>query len=61
LGFFRKYPSSKTASGKGKFSAWRFAYSPVSGLRKSGMPAEVDMPAPVRTTMLFAASQLRIY
>lgn len=60
LGFFLKYPSSNTASGKGKFSAWRFAYSPVSGLRKSGMPAEVDMPAPVKTTMFFAASQFAV-
>ena len=38
---------SKTASANGRFSLARFAYSPVSGDRKSGMPAEVLMPAPV--------------
>lgn len=31
----------------------RFAYSPVSFDRKSGMPAEVEIPAPARMTTFF--------
>ncbi|KAH8634640.1 NAD-dependent deacetylase sirtuin-2 [Alternaria alternata] len=38
---------SKTASGYGRFRRLRLAYRPVSGDLKSGMPAEVLMPAPV--------------
>lgn len=38
---------SKTASAYGRFSRARFAYRPVSGERKSGIPAEVLIPAPV--------------
>lgn len=45
---------SKTASGCGRFSRWRLEYSPVLGDLKSGIPAEVDMPAPVITTIRFA-------
>lgn len=56
FGFFRKYPSSKTASGKGRFNRWRLWYSPVDGERKSGIPAEVEIPAPVRMTMFLATS-----
>lgn len=37
---------SKTASAKGRLSLARFAYRPVSGDRKSGIPAEVLIPAP---------------
>ena len=43
----RKYEISKTASAYGRFNRARFAYNPVSGDRKSGMPAEVLIPAPV--------------
>lgn len=49
---------SKTASGKGRFSRCRFAYNPVAGDLKSGIPAEVDIPAPVRITIFFAIHQL---
>src|ERR1700735_2614995 len=42
---------SKTASAYGKLSRARFAYRPVLGDLKSGLPAEVDTPAPVRTTI----------
>jgi hypothetical protein len=38
---------SKTASGYGRFRRARFAYRPVSGDLKSGIPADVLMPAPV--------------
>ena len=37
---------SKTASGYGRLRRARFAYRPVSGDRKSGIPAAVEMPAP---------------
>ena len=50
---------SKTASGYGRFSRARFEYSPVSGERKSGIPALVEMPAPVRTTTRLTLSDLR--
>lgn len=36
----------------------RLAYRPVSGERKSGMPDEVLMPAPARTTIFFARLEL---
>jgi hypothetical protein len=42
---------SKTASGCGRFSRSRFAYSPVSGDLKSGIPADVLMPAPVYSSV----------
>ena len=35
-------------------SLCRFAYSPVAGDLKSGIPAEVDIPAPVRMTTFLA-------
>ena len=38
-GLFRKYEISKTASGKGRLYFLRFEYSPVPGVRKSGIPA----------------------
>lgn len=57
LGFCLKNPSSKTASGNGRFNACRFAYNPVSGERKSGIPADVEMPAPV-SKMMFLASRV---
>lgn len=38
---------SKTASGNGRLRRARLAYKPVSGDRKSGMPADVLIPAPV--------------
>ena len=38
---------SKTASGNGRSSRARLAYKPVSGERKSGIPADVLIPAPV--------------
>lgn len=37
---------SNTASAYGRFRRARFAYNPVSGDLKSGIPAEVLMPAP---------------
>lgn len=37
----------KTASGYGRFNLAKFAYRPVSGERKSGIPAAVLRPAPV--------------
>ena len=37
----------KTASGYGRSSFARLAYRPVSGERKSGIPAAVLTPAPV--------------
>lgn len=54
MGFCLKNPSSKTASGNGRFNACRFAYNPVSGDLKSGIPADVEMPAPVSTIMFLA-------
>lgn len=42
---------SNTASAYGKLSRAKFAYSPVLGDLKSGIPAEVDTPAPVSTTI----------
>ena len=59
FGFFRKYPSSNTASGKGSFSSCKFAYRPVSGDLKSGIPAAVEIPAPVRMTM-FLTEQAKV-
>ena len=38
---------SKTASGNGRSRRARLVYKPVSGDRKSGMPADVLIPAPV--------------
>lgn len=39
----------KIDSGEGSFSGASLSYRPVLGVRKSGMPAEVLIPAPVRT------------
>ena len=38
------------ASGYGRSSLARFAYKPETGDLKSGMPADVEMPAPVCKT-----------
>lgn len=42
---------SKTASAYGRLRRARFAYSPVLGDLKSGIPAAVESPAPVKTTI----------
>jgi len=57
FGFRRKYPSSKTASGKGKFNLCKLWYNPVEDERKSGIPAEVDIPAPVRMTIFLTTKK----
>jgi hypothetical protein len=38
---------SKTASAYGRFRRARLAYNPVPGDLKSGIPADVEIPAPV--------------
>lgn len=50
---------SNTASACGKLSRARFAYRPVFGDRKSGMPALVLTPAPVMKTTFLTLSLLR--
>mmetsp|Transcript_22252 Transcript_22252/g.77988 ORF Transcript_22252/g.77988 Transcript_22252/m.77988 type:complete len:210 (-) Transcript_22252:103-732(-) len=52
VGLLLKKSMSKTASGVGRPSASRREYRPVPGVRKSGMPADTDMPAPASTTTL---------
>lgn len=49
-----KYCRSKTASGVGKLYLLSWLYSPVPGVRKSGMPADTEMPAPHITTIFLA-------
>lgn len=44
----------KILSGYGKLYFANWEYKPVPGDRKSGIPAAVDRPAPVITTILFA-------
>merc|ERR1719326_2500698 len=53
-----KYASSKTASGRGSEYFCRLSYSPVPGVRKSGMPALTEMPAPHMTTTPGARDRL---
>lgn len=43
--------------GVGKLNFARLSYKPVPGEQKSGMPAEVETPAPVMTITLLPMMQ----
>ena len=51
FGLRSKNSLSKIASGYGILNLERLSYKPVPGVRKSGIPDGVDIPAPVRTSI----------